>query len=188
MNAVLIKIFATALALSQVTTRPDAIKTQFDPVADQQQVVQLLRDGCAHMRKAFDIEDINLDSLITTAMDDPKALTGDVKAFKGLNFNDLYVAYRQFCKNEAVESSPFDAGEVITFFNKAMVDLPPNSAAEKPQAGRRFRGARRQGDALRRDLPRAPARLDIDPPNPRLRAEGVRHRRGQALLPAQGHR
>ena len=95
MNAVLIKIFATALALSQVTTRPDAIKTQFDPVADQVQVVQILRDGCAHMRKAFDIEDINLDSLITTAMDDPKALTGDVKAFKGLNFNDLYGAYRQ---------------------------------------------------------------------------------------------
>ena len=137
MNAVLIKIFATALALSQVTTRPDAIKTQFDPVADQAQVVQILRDGCAHMRKAFDIEDINLDSLITTAMDDPKAVTGDVKAFKGLNFNDLYVAYRQFCKNEAVESSPFDAGEVITFFNKAMVDLPPDSRLKnlKPGAG-----------------------------------------------------
>ena len=137
MNAVLIKIFATALALSQVTTRPDAIKTQFDPVADQAQVVQILRDGCAHMRKAFDIEDINLDSLITTAMDDPKAVTGDVKAFKGLNFNDLYVAYRQFCKNETVENSPFDAGEVITFFNKAMVDLPPDSRLKnlKPGAG-----------------------------------------------------
>ena len=35
MNAVLIKIFATALALSQVTTRPDAVKTQFDPVGDR---------------------------------------------------------------------------------------------------------------------------------------------------------
>jgi len=137
MNAVLIKIFATALALSQVTTRPDAIKTQFDPVADQGQVVQILRDGCAHMRKAFDIEDINVDSLITTAMDDPKAVTGDVKAFKGLNFNDLYVTYRQFCKNETVENSPFDAGEVIAFFNKAMVDLPPDSRLKnlKPGAG-----------------------------------------------------
>ena len=137
MNAVLIKIFATALALSQVTTRPDAIKTQFDPVADREQVVQILRDGCAHMRKAFDIEDVNVDSLITTAMDDPKAVTGDVKAFKGLNFNDLYVTYRQFCKNETVENSPFDAGEVIAFFNKAMVDLPPDSRLKnlKPGAG-----------------------------------------------------
>ena len=126
MNAVLVKIFATALALSQVTTKPDAIKTQFDPAKDGAEVVQLLRDGCAHMRKAFDIEDINLDSLITTAMDDPKALTGDVKAFKGLNFGDLFTAYRQFCKNETVENSPFDAPEVIAFYNKAMADLPPD--------------------------------------------------------------
>jgi penicillin-binding protein 1A len=127
MNAVLVKIFATALALSQVTTKPDAIKTHFDPVADRDSVVQLLRDGCAHMRKAFDIEDINLDSLIVTAMEDPKAVTGDAKAFKGINFADLEVAYRQFCKNENVANSPLDAGEVIAFYNNAMVDLPPDS-------------------------------------------------------------
>ena len=38
-----------------------------DPIrsdADQAQVAQLLQAGCAHMRKAFDIEDINLDDLI----------------------------------------------------------------------------------------------------------------------------
>src|SRR6516162_2124919 len=127
MNAVLIKIFATALTLSQVTTKPDVIKTHFDPVADRDAVVQLLRDGCAHMRKAFDIEDINLDSLITTAMEDPKAVTGDIKAFKGINFADLHVAYRQFCKNEKVDNPPFDAAEVIAFYNNAMVDLPPDS-------------------------------------------------------------
>src|SRR6516225_7214841 len=137
MDMILVKIFATALALSEVTTSPQAVKTHFDPVQDRAQVVQILRDGCAHMRKAFDIEDINLDSLITTAMDDPKAVTGDVKAFKGLNFNDLYVTYRQFCKNETVESSPFDAGEVITFFNKAMVELPPEARQKTlwPDAG-----------------------------------------------------
>jgi penicillin-binding protein 1A len=127
MNAVLIKIFATALALSQVTTKPDAIKVQFDPVKDREAVVQLLRDGCAHMRKAFDIEDINLDSLITTAMDDPKAVTGDIKAFKGIDFGDLHLAYRQFCKNEQLENSPFDAGEVIAFYNNAMKDMPPDA-------------------------------------------------------------
>ena len=58
---ILVKIFATALALSQVTTTPDAVKTQFDRARDQEQVAQLLRAGCIHMRKAFDIEDINLD-------------------------------------------------------------------------------------------------------------------------------
>ena len=67
MNAILIKLFATALTLSQVTTRPDAVKTQFDAVADRAEVTQILRDGCAHMRRAFDIEDLNLDELIATA-------------------------------------------------------------------------------------------------------------------------
>src|SRR3954464_3114246 len=68
MNAILVKLFATALTLGQVTTRPEAVKTAFDPVQDRGQVAQILRDGCAHMRKAFDIEDINLDDLIATAM------------------------------------------------------------------------------------------------------------------------
>ena len=72
METLLVKIFATALALSQVTTAPDAVKTQFDRVRDQEQVAQLLHAGCTHMRKAFDIEDINLEELIATAMDDPQ--------------------------------------------------------------------------------------------------------------------
>src|SRR5689334_7382556 len=117
MSTILVKMFATALVLSQVTTRPDAVKPQFDPVTDQAAVVQILRDGCAHMRKAFDIEDINLDDLIATAMDDPKALNTDIKALRGLSFNDLITAYRQFCKNETVAQSPVDLGEVIRFYN-----------------------------------------------------------------------
>ncbi len=55
MNLILVKMFATALALAQVTTRPETLKTEFDPAHDQAEVVQLLKDGCAHMRKAFDI-------------------------------------------------------------------------------------------------------------------------------------
>ena len=127
MNAVLIKILATALALSQVTTRPDAVKTQFDPVGDRTEVVELLQAGCAHIRKAFDIEQINLDDLISTAMDDPKAITGDVKVFRGINFGDLYTAYRQFCRNETVPDSPIDIGEVIDFYDRALTDLPDAS-------------------------------------------------------------
>jgi penicillin-binding protein 1A len=50
MNLVLVKMFATALALAQVTTRPDNLKTEFNPATDQASVVQLLKDGCAHMR------------------------------------------------------------------------------------------------------------------------------------------
>ena len=124
MDIILVKIFATALALSQVTTAPQAVKTHFDPVQDQDQVVQILRNGCAHMTKAFDIESINLDELITTALDDPKAIGGDIKAFHGLNFADLNTAYHQFCKNEPLTNPVVDLGQVIDFFNNAATDLP----------------------------------------------------------------
>ena len=76
MSTILVKILATALTLGQVTTRPEAIRTSFDPARDQPAVAQVLKDGCAHMRKAFDIEDINLDELISTAMEDPSAVAG----------------------------------------------------------------------------------------------------------------
>jgi penicillin-binding protein 1A len=127
METLLVKIFATALALSQVTTAPDAVKTEFDRTRDQPQVAKLLQAGCAHMRKAFDIEDVNLDELIATALDDPEALTGEIKAFRGINFADLHIAYRQFCKNEKVPKPAVDLGEVIDFYNKAAVDLPDHA-------------------------------------------------------------
>src|SRR5918911_1816902 len=124
MNAILVKLFATALTLSQVTTRPDAVRTQFDPVSDKAEVQKILRDGCAHMRKAFDIEDLNLDELISTAMEDPQAIAGDTKILQGLDLRDLHGAYREFCKNETVTPSSADLGEVIAYYNKAAADLP----------------------------------------------------------------
>jgi penicillin-binding protein 1A len=81
-------------------------------------VAQLLRAGCAHMRKAFDIEDINLDELIATAMEEPRAI-GESKAFRGINFDDLLTAYRRFCKNEKVATPAVDLADVIDFYNKA---------------------------------------------------------------------
>src|SRR3974377_807529 len=124
MDPILVKIFATALALSEVMTQPQAVKTHFDPAADQAEVVQILRDGCAHMRQAFDIESINLDDLIATPLNDPKAVAGDIKAFHGINFADLNTAYHQFCKNESAANPVVDLGQVIEFFNNAAADLP----------------------------------------------------------------
>ncbi|WP_375408733.1 penicillin-binding protein 1A [uncultured Methylobacterium sp.] len=150
MNIILIKLFATALTLSQVTTRPDAVKTQFDPATDGPQVVQILRDGCAHMRKAFDIEDINLDDLISTAMEDPSAVAGASapKILHGLDIGELNTSYRQFCKGESPKDSPFDAAAVIAFYNKAAADLPTAETWKDPKlpgvslildrAGKRF--------------------------------------------------
>jgi 1A family penicillin-binding protein len=127
METILIKIFATALALTQVMTRPDAVKTHFDPAQDQAAVVQLLRDGCTHMRKAFRIENIDLDGLIATAMTDRRMSIGDVKAFRGIKFDDLYIAYRQFCEDEEIANSPIDISAVIAFYNKATAGLPDHT-------------------------------------------------------------
>src|SRR5215471_3075083 len=127
MDILLAKIFATALAFSQVATAPDAVKTQFDPAGDREEVVSLLRGGCTQVRKAFDIEDINFDDLIATAMDDPEAVAGSHAAFRGIRIADLTVAYRQFCKNETVADSPFDMAEVIAFYNRTMADLPDHT-------------------------------------------------------------
>src|SRR6478736_9623160 len=124
MEIILTKLFALALALGEVTTAPQAVKTHFDPVQDRAEVVQILRDGCAHMRQAFDIESINLDDLIATALNEPKAVACDINAFHGINFADLNTAYHQFCKNENVANPVVELGQVIEFFNNAAADLP----------------------------------------------------------------
>src|SRR5262249_44209323 len=187
METILVKIFATALALSQVTTTPDTVKTQFDRVRDQEQVAQLLHAGCTHMRKAFDIEDINLEELIATAMDDPQAV-GENKVFRGINFADLQMAYREFCKNEKVAVLTVDLGDVIDFYNKATADLPghtklkgmklPGASVVLDRKGERFaevfeENQRRGGGAA----PPTPA----PPPKDFLAAEGKsfsRHKGG----------
>jgi penicillin-binding protein 1A len=127
MDALLVKILATALAFSQVTVTPHAVKTEFNSDRDQQQVTELLQAGCTHMIKAFEIENINLDDLIDTAMDDPRAFGGENKELRGINFADLRTAYRQFCKYQPVEHSGIDLGEVIDYYNKAASALPDHN-------------------------------------------------------------
>ena len=127
MEAILVKVFATALALSQVATRPDTIKTSFDPVQDRAEVVQLLTNGCAHMRKAFDVEQLDLDGLIETAMTDTRGGNEEIKAFRGLKFEDLFLAYRQFCKKEKIDREVVDIAQVIEFYNVAAAGLPDHN-------------------------------------------------------------
>jgi penicillin-binding protein 1A len=127
MDALLVKILATALAFSQVTVNPHAIETEFGRDRDQQQVAELLQAGCTHMIDDFQIENINLDDLIDTAMDDPQALGDKNKEFRGINFADLQTAYRQFCKHQPVEHPVVDLGEVIDYFDKAASGLPDHT-------------------------------------------------------------
>jgi penicillin-binding protein 1A len=127
MDTLLIKIFATALTLSQATTAPDKLKTSFDRTADQKQVVTLLKAGCLHMRKVFDIENIKVEDLISVAMEDPDAIANTSTAFRGLDFKDLNNAYRQFCTDQNVAKWDLDLGAVIDFYNKTLADLPDDA-------------------------------------------------------------
>src|SRR5689334_632961 len=92
MEAILVKVFATALALSLVMTRPDAVKTQFDPVTDKAEVLTVLGAGCDAMKKSFDIENIDLDGLIDTVMVDKQAAAGEIAGFKGIEFDNRAAA------------------------------------------------------------------------------------------------
>jgi penicillin-binding protein 1A len=127
MEAPLIKILATALAFSQATVTPHAIKTEFSRDRDQQQVTEFLQAGCTHMIEAFEVENINLDDLIDTAMEDPRALGGENKEFRGINFADMQTAYRQFCKHQPVDHPVVDLGDVIDYYDKAASTLPDHN-------------------------------------------------------------
>ena len=124
METVFVKILAAALAFSQAAVDPHAVKPSFDHDRDQHQVVELLQAGCSHMMKAFEIESINIDDLIETAMNDPQAVSSGTREFRGLDFGEMHSAYRQFCKNEEPDKPVVDLGEVIDFYNKATTGLP----------------------------------------------------------------
>lgn len=131
MSVILIKILAMGLALAQVTTTPDNVKTIFDANEDQAEVVRLLGEGCAHMRKVFDIESINLDDLIATAMEDTEAVSGRIEALRGLKFEDLISVYRQYCKQGDGSTTPVDISELISFYNAELYDLPDHGTLKE---------------------------------------------------------
>jgi penicillin-binding protein 1A len=123
METAFVKILAAALAISQAAVDPHAVKTEFDRSRDQLEVVQLLQGGCTHMMKAFEIENINVDDLIETAMNDPQAAGGSAE-FHGLNLGDLRDAYRLFCKRETGALPAASLADVIDFYNQAAAGLP----------------------------------------------------------------
>jgi 1A family penicillin-binding protein len=123
MESLLVQVFATLLTLSQVLIQPTELKTSFDPSRDQAEVASLLGKGCAHMRRAFEIEDLNLDDLVATAMDDPDAKSAK---FRGISFTDLHEAYKALCKG-ASNKLPVDLAEVIELYNRALAELPDHT-------------------------------------------------------------
>ena len=123
MELLLVQIFAMLLTLSQVLIQPQELKPAFDPARDQAEVLIMLRKGCTHMRRAFEIEDLNLDDLVATAMDDPEAHSA---RFKGVKFAEMHDAYNAVCR-EAAGKLPVDLAAVIEFYNRALEELPDHT-------------------------------------------------------------
>ncbi len=110
MNAILVKIFATALALSQVTTRPEAVKTSFHPENDKQEVAQLEREAAAASMKG-DVERLRLffaDGYVHT--DSRGEVTTKEQALSSIKSGDL-----------TYEAIDFDLMEVHLFGETAVL-------------------------------------------------------------------
>ena len=190
MDTILVKIFATALALSEVTTQPQAVKTHFDPAQDQARWCRFCATAapiCA--RRSISNPSIST-SLIATALDDPKALGADIKAFHGINFADLNTAYRQFCKNETVANA---GGRPRPGHRRSSITPRPICPTRRALKGRKLPSLSvvldgKGGRFRRRVRAGQPARLGPARRRSGFRAKGLRRRRGPAFLPASRRR
>jgi 1A family penicillin-binding protein len=151
MNALMIKVLAVGLTLSQLFTRPpEAFKNSFNSQTDQAQVAELLQGGCAYMIKEFNADDMdfglllgmmkaNLEARNEAALKQaeevgaerspaPKSISD--KLFKELDLGTMMAAYNTFCKKEKVENSPIKLDEVIDYYNKAVADVDKLDASK----------------------------------------------------------
>ena len=146
MNALVVKILAVGLTLSQLFTKPsEQFITKFDPQADKAKIEEILRAGCSHWMKEFGAEQIKFELLFEVmiknieankkkaaaepqkAADEGSQKVSAKSLADQLDIPAVYAAYKQFCKGEEVENSPLKMEEVVEFYNKAFVDLPdPN--------------------------------------------------------------
>ena len=186
------KYSPTALALSQVTTAPDTVKTQFDRGRDQEEVARLLNAGSVAYAQGGRRVDINLDDLIATALDDPQAMSSENKAFRGINFADLQTAYRQFCKERRRYAGAGGRSRArpstTTSRPTGICPITPSSEGIKLPAPSVVLDRKRANAWPRWPRGTTAARMGFPRRHSRARAEGVPGGRRQALLPAPGHR
>ncbi len=137
MNALVVKVLAVGLTLSQLFTQsPEKFKESFDPIADQAEVAKLLSAGCVYVNKQFEIENINFEAIFAM-LNGQGGVKSDIlgekqpteksyvdKLIDDLDPTTMYAAYRQFCKDETVENSPVKLDEVIKYYNSAIGILP----------------------------------------------------------------
>lgn len=142
MNALMIKILAIGLTLSQLFTRPpEAFKNSFNPndEKDRAEVSKLLSDGCAYMIKEFDASDVDFGIMLqlmrgnveaNNALLKKKADEGGsqpseqkkslmTRILNKLDFTALDVAYRMFCPKMKDSAASTEVSEA----DKASINL-----------------------------------------------------------------
>ncbi len=153
MNALIIKLMAVGLTVSQVFTRPpEQVRTQFNPQTDQAVVAQLLKDGCGFMMKQFQAEKLDVEPLLLLMIENARKAKertaaepaapvireeGDLSAdapprvasfteqiARDIDIEMVLTLYKSFCKNEQVDLSKIKFDEVINYYNKEMSNLP----------------------------------------------------------------
>lgn len=155
MNALIVKILAVGLTLTQLFNKPpEEFIAQFDPVADQQQVSVILGEGCKFLISEFKSEKVDFDFLFTMMIGNiekdrealkkateealakglpPPEKTVIQKVFEEIDLPSLHAGYKQFCLGQVVENSPIKLDEVIQFYNAALKDLPDHTMLKGKQ-------------------------------------------------------
>jgi membrane carboxypeptidase/penicillin-binding protein len=147
MNPLLVKVFALALTLSQVYTRPpEQFKLEFGP-ADQDVALALLNDGCTYFTKQMDMTPTDLQPLITAYAEAPPASIAapssiapsapdPVKAaskvpelsfesiMTTLNLGVIKDAFSSFCMGQKLSNPNIQMSEVFAYYNGVFKDLP----------------------------------------------------------------
>lgn len=159
MNALMIKVLAIGLTLSQLFTRPpEAFRNSFNPndEKDRAEVSKLLSDGCSYMIKEFDASDVDFGIMLqlmrgnveaNNALMKKKAEEASAPApeqkkslmtriLSKLDFTALDVGYKMFCP----KMKDSQANTELTDADKASVNLTEvieyyNKAVNDTQSG-----------------------------------------------------
>lgn len=147
MNALIIKVLAVGLTLSQLLNgHPDKFREHFDPQTEQAKVEELLTNGCEYLIKEFKADDVPFDMLFNTmisslakAKEKNKPVEEEIGAevqvtktaterlLDQLNLPVMHEVYKKYCKKEKVDKFPVNIADVIEYYNAAVADLPDHT-------------------------------------------------------------
>ena len=147
MDVLLAKIFAIGLALSQVTTTPDSVRTEFD--ANQDQAVG--RAVVARRAAPTFSKSSIFKALISMTCSPPRwtirRRSARTRRFAASILPICRPPTGSFARTRTSSAAAVDLADVIAFYNKAAREPAGPQQAQGPQASRRQRRARPQGRA-----------------------------------------